>query len=188
MRLLINMGNVCVCVCVCFLGEVSQESPCKSIMPEMGWNFLSQISYFSAGKNEPIQERLDCLKGRFIGKLLSQESSLALRTKARERKSPKCLDYIGKSLCGKGCPAPVGLGLGLGLRSGDRVCQVGTGGCWENREARSAFGCKICTSLPCGSETIQSFAQNFSNGLNLCASDYLSVALCQVMHKKTQCS
>ena len=35
-----------------------------------------------------------------------------------------------------------------------RVCQVGTEGCWENLEARSAVLCKICTlvSVP-GSRT-----------------------------------
>ena len=30
-----------------------------------------------------------------------------------------------------------------------RVCQVGSEGCWENLEARSAFVCKMCTSVPC---------------------------------------
>ena len=33
-----------------------------------------------------------------------------------------------------------------------RVNQVGTEGCWENLEARSALICKICTSVP-GSKT-----------------------------------
>jgi len=28
------------------------------------------------------------------------------------------------------------------------VCQVGTEGCWENLEARSALICEICTSVP----------------------------------------
>ena len=34
------------------------------------------------------------------------------------------------------------------FRVGGRVCQVGTEGCWENLEARSALVCKICTSVP----------------------------------------
>ena len=34
------------------------------------------------------------------------------------------------------------------FRVGGRVCQVGTEGCWENLEARSALVCKICTSDP----------------------------------------
>jgi hypothetical protein len=29
------------------------------------------------------------------------------------------------------------------------VCQIGTEGCWENLEARSALICKMCTSVPC---------------------------------------
>lgn len=33
---------------------------------------------------------------------------------------------------------------------GGRVCQLGTEGCWENLEARSALVCKICTSVPKG--------------------------------------
>ena len=35
------------------------------------------------------------------------------------------------------------------FRVGGRVCQVGTEGCWENLEARSALVCKICTSSAC---------------------------------------
>ena len=35
------------------------------------------------------------------------------------------------------------------FRVGGRVCQVGTEGCWENLEARSALVCKICTAVPC---------------------------------------
>jgi hypothetical protein len=35
------------------------------------------------------------------------------------------------------------------LRFGGRVCQVGTKGCWEKLEARSALVCQICTSAPC---------------------------------------
>ena len=88
--------------------------------------------------NEYIQDRLDYIKCRFIGKLLSgkllaprkeaREVTMGIRERApkqrkksrrrrerRERK-PKCLDYIGKSLWGKGSPAP-GLessGLGAG--------------------------------------------------------------------------
>ena len=34
------------------------------------------------------------------------------------------------------------------FKSGGRVCQVGTEGCLENLEARSALVCKICTSVP----------------------------------------
>jgi hypothetical protein len=51
----------------------------------------------------------------------------------------KCLYYIGKRLWGKGSSAP-------GLENsgfGDRVCQVGTEGCWEKLEARSTLICKI---------------------------------------------
>jgi hypothetical protein len=54
-------------------------------------------------------------------------------TKKREKeRRPKCLDYIWKSLWGKGSPAP---GLkSSGLWAGEcrvvgRVCQVGTGVC-----------------------------------------------------------
>ena len=32
---------------------------------------------------------------------------------------------------------------------GGRVSQVGTEGCWEDLEARSALLCKICASVPC---------------------------------------
>ena len=35
------------------------------------------------------------------------------------------------------------------FRVGGRICQVGTEGCWENLEARSALICKICTSGLC---------------------------------------
>ena len=35
------------------------------------------------------------------------------------------------------------------FRVGGRVCQVGTEGCWENLEARSALICKIYISIPC---------------------------------------
>ena len=35
------------------------------------------------------------------------------------------------------------------FKVGSRVCQVGSGGCWENLEARSALVCKICTSVAC---------------------------------------
>jgi len=42
------------------------------------------------------------------------------------------------------------LGLWAGkFKVGDRVCQVGTEGCWENLVARSALVCKICTSVRC---------------------------------------
>ena len=40
------------------------------------------------------------------------------------------------------------------FKVGGRISQVGTEGCWENLEARSALVCKICTSVPCpGSKT-----------------------------------
>jgi hypothetical protein len=35
------------------------------------------------------------------------------------------------------------------FRVWDRVCKVGTGGCWESLEAKCALICKICTSGPC---------------------------------------
>jgi len=35
------------------------------------------------------------------------------------------------------------------FKVGGRVCQVGTEGCWENLEAKSALVCKICTSVFC---------------------------------------
>jgi hypothetical protein len=42
------------------------------------------------------------------------------------------------------------------VRVKDRVCQVGSEGCWEKAEARSALACKIRTSAPCPwSETQQ---------------------------------
>jgi hypothetical protein len=34
------------------------------------------------------------------------------------------------------------------FKFGHRVCQVGTEGCWENLEARSALVSNICTSVP----------------------------------------
>jgi hypothetical protein len=34
------------------------------------------------------------------------------------------------------------------FKVGGRISQVGTEGCWENLEARSALVCKICTSVP----------------------------------------
>jgi hypothetical protein len=49
---------------------------------------------------------------------------------------------LGRSLWGKGSPAHDLERSGWG-----RVCQVGTEGCWENLEARSALICKICTSV-----------------------------------------
>jgi hypothetical protein len=42
---------------------------------------------------------------------------------------------------GKGSPAP----CAEKFRVGNRTCQVGTEGCWENLEARSALIYKICT-------------------------------------------
>lgn len=35
------------------------------------------------------------------------------------------------------------------FRVGGRICQVGSEGCWENLEARSASVCKIGTPVPC---------------------------------------
>ena len=58
---------------------------------------------------------------------------------------PKCLDYIGKSLWGEGQSS---LWAGK-FRAGGRVYQVGTEGCWENLEARSALICEIRTLAPC---------------------------------------
>jgi hypothetical protein len=50
-----------------------------------------------------------------------------------------------KELQGKGQPSPW---TGK-FKFWDKVCQVGTEGCWENLEARSALVCNICISLPC---------------------------------------
>jgi hypothetical protein len=33
------------------------------------------------------------------------------------------------------------------VKIGGRVCQIGTEGCWENLESRSALICKICASV-----------------------------------------
>jgi len=109
------------------------------------------IGYFFA--SEPIQTRLDCIKGRFIEKLFSsgnftgskEEAREAAMVGRRERKcsmqrgeggkeeSVKCLDYTGRSLWGKGSPSPGLESSGLG----GRVCQVGTEECWENLEGKS---------------------------------------------------
>lgn len=63
----------------------------------------------------------------------------------REGREPKCLDYIRKSLWGKGSSTAELESSGLG-----RVCQVATEGCWEILGARSALLLsKICTSVPC---------------------------------------
>jgi hypothetical protein len=44
------------------------------------------------------------------------------------------------------------------FRVGDRVCQVGTEGCWENLEALFTLVCKTRTSTSCsGSETRHSY-------------------------------
>ena len=49
-----------------------------------------------------------------------------------------------------------------------KVCQVGTEGCWENLEARSALVCKICTSAPyIGSETQQQQKNGVKSKLQL---------------------
>lgn len=77
---------------------------------------------------------------------------MAPKTKAgrqggRERGSKSkmpCLDFIRKSL-GKRATQT----LAWKVEGWGRICQVGTGGCWENLEARSALTCKIGTSLPC---------------------------------------
>jgi hypothetical protein len=78
---------------------------------------------------EPIQTRLEYIKGRFIGKLFSgklagpkdqgshhgergrweakeREKGQAQREKDKRRERAKCLDYIGRSLWGKDSQAP----------------------------------------------------------------------------------
>lgn len=52
--------------------------------------------------------------------------------------------YIIEKSLGEGQPSPK-----AGKFRGARVQQVGTRGCWEDQEARSALVCKICTSVPC---------------------------------------
>ena len=85
---------------------------------------------FLLQRSEPIQARLEYIKGRFIGKLLSGEFTGPKdwgqrshhwdrrRGRGREREcvqgeeketgweKPKCLDYIGRILWRKGSPAP----------------------------------------------------------------------------------
>lgn len=57
----------------------------------------------------------------------------------------KYLNYIEKSPgMREGQPSP----WAEKFRVGDRVCQVGTEGCKEDLETRSALICKICTSVP----------------------------------------
>ena len=56
-----------------------------------------------------------------------------MRESMRERK----MDYIGRSLWGKGQPSR----WAGKLKVGCRVCQVGTEGCWENLEAKTALVC-----------------------------------------------
>lgn len=66
--------------------------------------------------NEPIQASLDCIKGRFIGKLLSGkftgpkvpsqgshhgERKRVCAEREKEKERPKCLDYVGKILWGE---------------------------------------------------------------------------------------
>lgn len=78
--------------------------------------------------------------GRGVG-----ERERSTEKEERQTPRPKCLDYTGKGLWGKGSPAP-----------GGRVCQVGTERYWENLEARPALICKIYTSVLCpGLETKQ---------------------------------
>ena len=62
----------------------------------------------------------------------------------KEKMRPKCIDYIGRSLWGKGSLVP-----GLGSSElGSGVCWEGTEECWETLKARSAMICKMCTSVP----------------------------------------
>ena len=84
----------------------------------------------------------------------------------RNRERPKCLDYIGKSLGGKGSPAS---GLkSSGQRMGYALLQVRTEGCWENLEVRSVLVCKICTSAVCPG--LESQYHTTSNGRARCES------------------
>ena len=62
---------------------------------------------------------------------------------------PKCLDYIGKNLWGRGNLAP-------GLESSGQRMRYAKQGCWKNPEAGSTLVYKVCTSAVCpGSESQQ---------------------------------
>ena len=55
----------------------------------------------------------------------------------KKREGAKCLVYRGRSLSGEGQPSS----WVEKFKVVGRVCQVGTEGCWENLEARSAVVC-----------------------------------------------
>ena len=63
----------------------------------------------------------------------------------KERREAKMSGFYREEPFGEGEPRP----RAGKFRTRGRVCQVGTEGCWENLEARSALVCKICTSVPC---------------------------------------
>lgn len=141
------------------------------------WENISDKLFLRQQWNEPIQVRLDYIKGRLTGNLIWVSSlvpGIVVRVvtmgggeKDREGKGvlshsgeekeekrevgwAKCLDYIGKSLWEEGRQHSLWAGK---LKVGGRVFQVGTKGCWKNQEARSALTCKICTLVPCPSHT-----------------------------------
>ena len=63
----------------------------------------------------------------------------------REMGKTKMSGLYREEPLGEGQPSP----WAGKFRVGGRVCQVGTEGCWENLEARSALICNIYTSIPC---------------------------------------
>jgi hypothetical protein len=62
----------------------------------------------------------------------------------RRRRDAQMSGLYREGPLGKGQPSP----WAGKFRVGSRLCHVGTEGCWENLEARSALLCKICTSAP----------------------------------------
>jgi hypothetical protein len=60
-------------------------------------------------------------------------------------KEPKMFGLYREDPLGERQPSP----WAGKFRAVGRVCQVGTEGCWENLEARSALVCKMHTSVHC---------------------------------------
>jgi hypothetical protein len=79
------------------------------------------------------------------GRRREKEGDAHAWTEREEERDQNCLDYIGRSFWGEGQPSP----WAGKFRVGGRICQVGSEGCWENLEARSASVCKIGTPVPC---------------------------------------
>jgi len=130
------------------------------------------IRYFSTDEiNEPIQARLEFIKHRFIRKKFCageftgpKEGGQGSRYRKglngegeeRQRASPSSCTERGKrqgetKMSGLCREEPLGEGqprLWVGkFRVGGGVCQVGTEGCWESLEARSALICKTRTPV-----------------------------------------